>query len=54
MKKVLAFDLDDTLSITKSPMSDSMAKALAGILEHFEVCIISGGRFEQEQEQEQL
>jgi len=47
MKKVLAFDLDDTLAITKSPMSDRMSEVLSEILEHFEVCIISGGRFEQ-------
>ena len=47
MKKVLAFDLDDTLAITKSPMSDRMSEVLSAILEHFEVCIISGGRFEQ-------
>ncbi len=47
MKKLLAFDLDDTLSITKSPISDQMAETLANVLEHFEVCVISGGRFEQ-------
>jgi hypothetical protein len=47
MKKVLAFDLDDTLAITKSPVSDEMANVLASILEKFEICVISGGRFEQ-------
>ena len=47
MKKLLAFDLDDTLAITKSPISDEMAETLSNILEHFEVCVISGGRFEQ-------
>ncbi len=47
MKKVLAFDLDDTLAITKSPISDHMSETLGKILETFEVCIISGGRFEQ-------
>ncbi len=47
MKKLLAFDLDDTLAITKSPISDHMAETLAKILDEFEVCIISGGRFEQ-------
>lgn len=47
MKKVLAFDLDDTLSITKSPISDEMADVLVRALELFELCIISGGRFEQ-------
>lgn len=47
MKKVLAFDLDDTLAITKSPISDQMAEVLGNILERFEVCVISGGRYEQ-------
>ncbi|MFZ1301798.1 MAG: HAD-IIB family hydrolase [Candidatus Microsaccharimonas sp.] len=47
MKKVLAFDLDDTLAITKSPISDEMVEVLSKILEKFDVCVISGGRFEQ-------
>lgn len=47
MKKLLAFDLDDTLAVTKSPISDHMSETLARILEEFEVCIISGGRYEQ-------
>jgi HAD superfamily hydrolase (TIGR01484 family) len=47
MKKLLAFDLDDTLAITKSPISDHMAETLSHILEEFDVCVISGGRFEQ-------
>jgi len=47
VKKVLAFDLDDTLSITKSPISDEMVAVLSKILEKYEVCVISGGRFEQ-------
>lgn len=51
MKKVLAFDLDDTLAITKSPMSDRMSELLVELLPEFELCIISGGRFEQFQVQ---
>jgi HAD superfamily hydrolase (TIGR01484 family) len=47
MKKLLAFDLDDTLAITKSPISDEMSEILGKILESFDVCIISGGRYEQ-------
>lgn len=47
MKKLLAFDLDDTLAITKSPISDHMSETLSKILEEFDVCVISGGRFEQ-------
>lgn len=47
MKKVLAFDLDDTLAITKSPISDRMSELLGQLVDHFDVCIITGGRFEQ-------
>ena len=47
MKKVLAFDLDDTLAVTKSPISDRISELLTELLDHFDVCIISGGRFEQ-------
>ena len=47
MKKVIAFDLDDTLAITKSPIDDRMAMLLTQLLDNFEVCIISGGKFEQ-------
>ncbi len=46
-KQVIAFDLDDTLSVTKSPMSDRMGELLAKLLEHYDVCIISGGKIEQ-------
>lgn len=47
MKKVIAFDLDDTLAITKSPISDRMSNLLGKLLEKYDVCVISGGRFEQ-------
>lgn len=47
MKKVIAFDLDDTLAITKSPISDLMSNLLGKLLEKYDVCVISGGRFEQ-------
>lgn len=46
-KKLIAFDLDDTLAITKSPISDRMGELLVDLLEHYDVCIISGGKFEQ-------
>lgn len=46
-KKVIAFDLDDTLAITKSPISDKMGEILVRLLEHYDVCIISGGNFDQ-------
>lgn len=51
MKKVIAFDLDDTLAITKSPISDRMAGLLGRLLEKYDVCVITGGRFEQIQTQ---
>ena len=47
MKKVIAFDLDDTLAVTKSPISDRMAEVLGKLLEHYHVCVITGGTFEQ-------
>jgi HAD superfamily hydrolase (TIGR01484 family) len=47
MKKVIAFDLDDTLAVTKSPISDRMGELLAQLLEKYEVCVISGGKFGQ-------
>ena len=46
-KKLIAFDLDDTLAITKSPISDKMGMLLSQLLTHYEVCIISGGNFDQ-------
>ena len=45
--RIAAFDLDDTLAVTKSPMSESMGQLLAELLEHVEVCIISGGQLGQ-------
>lgn len=46
-KKVIAFDLDNTLAESKSAIPDIMSIALARLLEKYEVCIISGGKFEQ-------
>lgn len=46
-KKLIAFDLDDTLAITKSPITDEMSEILGRVLEHYDVCVISGGNFEQ-------
>lgn len=47
MKKLIAFDLDDTLAITKSPITDRMSGLMGKLLEKYDVCVISGGRFEQ-------
>jgi phosphomannomutase len=50
-RRVLAFDLDDTLAVTKSPISDSIAALLGRALDQYEVCVISGGAFPQFQKQ---
>ena len=47
MKKIIGFDLDDTLAITKSPISDRMAGILSQLLENYDVCVITGGTFQQ-------
>ena len=46
-KKLIAFDLDDTLAITKSPISDRMGELLTKLLDSYHVCIISGGKIGQ-------
>jgi phosphomannomutase len=45
--QVVAFDLDDTLAVSKSKIDPRMARLLEQLLTHVDVCIISGGRFEQ-------
>ena len=47
VKTVIAFDLDDTLAVTKSPITPKMADRLSQLLDRYEVCVISGGKFEQ-------
>jgi len=51
VKKVIAFDLDGTLAPSKSPLPDEVSEALDSLLEHFEVCVISGGKFGQFEKQ---
>ncbi len=51
MKKVIVFDLDGTLAPSKSPLPDRMAAALARLLDSYQVCVISGGKFEQFEKQ---
>ncbi len=48
---LVAFDLDNTLAESKSPISTQMAGLLTRLLERFQVCVISGGAFEQFEEQ---
>jgi len=47
MKKVLSFDLDQTLNIAKTPIPDEIAELLVKCLDHFEICPISGQKFDQ-------
>lgn len=45
--RLIAFDLDDTLAPSKSPLPERMGAALAALLEEVPVCVISGGHFGQ-------
>ena len=47
MKKVLSFDIDQTLNIAKTPIPDEIADLLIECLDHFEICPISGQKFDQ-------
>ena len=47
MKKILAFDIDQTLNIAKTPINDEIADLLVKCLDHFEICPISGQKFDQ-------
>ncbi len=46
-KRILAFDIDQTLNIAKTPIPPEMAELLVKCLDHFEICPISGQKFEQ-------
>lgn len=46
MKKLIAFDYDETLSVTSMPLNDKMVQLLERLLEKYDVCIISGGTYE--------
>ncbi len=50
-KKVIAFDLDGTLSVSKSQASDRMIELLNGLLDKYQVCVISGGKLTQFEKQ---
>jgi len=45
-KKLIAFDLDGTLAPSKSPLPDQMEKLLTSLLDKYQVCIISGGKYQ--------
>ena len=50
-RRVIAFDLDNTLADSKSPISQQMVVLLDELLTKFQVCVISGGKFAQFEEQ---
>ncbi|MBM7825257.1 HAD superfamily hydrolase (TIGR01484 family) [Arcanobacterium pluranimalium] len=49
--QLIAFDLDDTLAPSKSALPPKMAQELKKLLEVAQVCVISGGNFEQFEKQ---
>jgi len=51
LPRLVAFDLDDTLAPSKSPLDARMAALLVRLLDVAEVCVISGGNFAQFQMQ---
>lgn len=46
-RKVIAFDLDGTLAPSKSPLPDKMGELLNKLLDLYQVCVMSGGKFSQ-------
>jgi len=49
--RIIAFDLDDTLAPSKTRLPEPMVGLLSELLSRIDVCIISGGRFEQFEKQ---
>jgi len=46
LKKLIAFDLDGTLAPSKSKLLPRMASLLDQLLTKYQVCVISGGKYE--------
>ena len=46
MKKLIAFDLDGTLAPSKSHFDNRMVTLFNRLLENFDVCVISGAKYE--------
>ncbi len=51
MKRLVAFDLDGTLALSKQPLKDDMAATLGRLLAVAEVAVISGGDWPQFEKQ---
>jgi len=45
-RECIAFDLDGTLAPSKSHFSERMIHQFNNLLEHYHVCVISGGKYE--------
>lgn len=50
-KQVIAFDLDGTLAESKSALPDRMGELMIQLLDRYQVCVISGGKFGQFEKQ---
>jgi hydroxymethylpyrimidine pyrophosphatase-like HAD family hydrolase len=50
-KKLIMFDLDGTLAVSKQSLDPEMAGLIRELLNHYKVCIISGGALPQFQKQ---
>jgi phosphomannomutase len=46
-KKIIAFDLDDTLCVAKSAIPTQISQLMGALLDNYEVCVISGGNLTQ-------
>lgn len=51
MKKLIVFDLDGTLAVSKSPLDEEMSKLMGALLRVAKVSIISGGNWPQFEKQ---
>lgn len=50
-KQVISFDLDGTLAESKSALPDRMGELMIELLDRYQVCVISGGKFGQFEKQ---
>ena len=50
-KRLIAFDLDNTLAASKSPITDQMSELLGRLLDKYQVVVMSGGKLEQFEQQ---
>ena len=50
-KQVISFDLDGTLAESKSALPDRMGELMIELLDKYQVCVISGGKFGQFEKQ---